>query len=163
VIRGFNLNTYIREKSMPTKTSKLKKASKRGAKHVAAPSAKRPVKGATRKAGATRKSVKLASKKTLTAKALTAAAVSFVPVAPDATLANLDRIEHVVVLMMENRSFDHVLGYLTIENGRTDVDGLTKEMHNTYKSVDYFPKRRTAAAFGKKQDRVMPGRASPSS
>ena len=30
---------------------------------------------------------------------------------------------HLVVLMMENRSFDHYLGSLTLE-GRTDIDGL---------------------------------------
>jgi phospholipase C len=33
-------------------------------------------------------------------------------------------IEHIVVLMMENRSFDHVLGSLTLLEGRDDVDGL---------------------------------------
>ena len=27
-----------------------------------------------------------------------------------------DKIEHIIVLMMENRSFDHVLGYLSLEN-----------------------------------------------
>ena len=42
------------------------------------------------------------------------------------TLANID---HIVVLMQENRSFDHMLGYLSLpyERGgmnRTDVDGL---------------------------------------
>jgi len=31
--------------------------------------------------------------------------------------------EHLIVLMMENRSFDHVLGSLTL-NGRKDVDGI---------------------------------------
>ncbi len=30
-------------------------------------------------------------------------------------------IEHVVVLMMENRSFDHFLGWLPGANGRTDM------------------------------------------
>ncbi|MFT5680703.1 MAG: phospholipase C [Myxococcota bacterium] len=34
-------------------------------------------------------------------------------------------IDHVVVLMMENRSFDHYLGALSLEEGRDDVDGLT--------------------------------------
>jgi phospholipase C len=38
--------------------------------------------------------------------------------------SNLDRVEHVVVLMLENRSFDHMLGYLRLEQG-LDVDGLT--------------------------------------
>ena len=30
----------------------------------------------------------------------------------------LERIEHIVVLMLENRSFDHMLGYLSLEGGR---------------------------------------------
>jgi phospholipase C len=132
---------------MPTKTSKIKKPREHGRKRATTPTATRTGKVVARKAAAPRKSVKATSKKRLAA-----ASVSFAAVAPDATLANLDKIEHIVVLMMENRSFDHLLGYLTIENGRTDVDGLTKEMHNTYKGVDYFPKRRTATAFGKKQD-----------
>lgn len=39
---------------------------------------------------------------------------------------NLNSIETIVVVMMENRSFDHVLGFLSHESfdGRTDVDGL---------------------------------------
>ena len=36
---------------------------------------------------------------------------------------SMNDINHLVVLMMENRSFDHVLGALTL-NGRTDIDGL---------------------------------------
>ena len=36
----------------------------------------------------------------------------------------LDGIKHIVVLMMENRSFDHMLGYLKLD-GMADVDGLT--------------------------------------
>ncbi len=46
-------------------------------------------------------------------------------------------IDHIVVLMMENRSFDHMLGYLSLpasRNGmdRTDVDGLKGGESNTY-------------------------------
>ena len=37
---------------------------------------------------------------------------------------NLEKIEHIVVLMQENRSFDHMLGYLSLLGGREDVDGL---------------------------------------
>jgi phospholipase C len=37
---------------------------------------------------------------------------------------NLHKIEHIVVLMMENRSFDHMLGFLHIDEGRDDIDGL---------------------------------------
>ncbi len=46
------------------------------------------------------------------------------PETADPTLAN--KIDHVVVLMMENRSFDHMLGYLERDGGRDDVDGLNK-------------------------------------
>jgi phospholipase C len=38
-------------------------------------------------------------------------------------LARLDGVDHVVVLMMENRSFDHMLGYLQMAG--MDVNGLT--------------------------------------
>jgi phospholipase C len=37
----------------------------------------------------------------------------------------LGKIDHIVVMMMENRSFDHMLGYLRLEKNRTDIDGLT--------------------------------------
>jgi len=43
-----------------------------------------------------------------------------------------ERIDTVVVLMMENRSFDHYFGALTLEEGRTDVDGLTSDMSNPH-------------------------------
>ena len=50
------------------------------------------------------------------------------------TLANID---HIVVLMQENRSFDHMLGYLSLpyEQGgmnREDVDGLTGGEFNMF-------------------------------
>ena len=51
--------------------------------------------------------------------------------------ANLAKIEHVVVLMLENRSFDHMLGYLSLEGGRTDVDGLRPEFANTHDGHRY--------------------------
>jgi phospholipase C len=41
-------------------------------------------------------------------------------VAEDSALQNLtNKVDHIVVLMMENRSFDHMLGFLTIDEGRT--------------------------------------------
>jgi len=56
--------------------------------------------------------------------------------------ANLQKIDHVVVLMLENRSFDHMLGYLTIDAGRADVDGLTAECSNTFRfAPDQEPRR----------------------
>jgi hypothetical protein len=47
----------------------------------------------------------------------------------DFSPGNLANIDHIVVLTMENRSFDHMLGYLSLPPakggmGRTDVDGL---------------------------------------
>ena len=102
--------------------------------------------GASRKAGTARKIGTRKTKKGLAARG------TFVPVGPDATFPNLDKIEHIVVLMMENRSFDHMLGYLKLEKVSLDVDGLTKDMRNTYKGKDYFPKLRTNTAFLNKQD-----------
>jgi phospholipase C len=37
----------------------------------------------------------------------------------------LSRIRHHVIVMMENRSFDHYFGSLSLIEGRADVDGLT--------------------------------------
>ena len=39
--------------------------------------------------------------------------------------AGLDKLQHIVVLMMENRSFDHMLGSLKAVNPKIDgyVDG----------------------------------------
>lgn len=39
-------------------------------------------------------------------------------------------IENIVVLMLENRSFDHYFGSLSLVEGRTDVEGLTADMSN---------------------------------
>ena len=36
-------------------------------------------------------------------------------------------IEHIVVLTMENRSFDHYFGSLSLDEGRTDVDGIVRD------------------------------------
>jgi phospholipase C len=36
----------------------------------------------------------------------------------------MDKIKHLILLTMENRSFDHYLGALTLE-GRSDVEGLS--------------------------------------
>jgi phospholipase C len=55
------------------------------------------------------------------------------------TLASID---HIVVLTMENRSFDHMLGYLSLPrdrggDDRTDVDGLTGTESNTYRGMTF--------------------------
>ena len=52
-------------------------------------------------------------------------------------LENLQKIEHIVVLMLENRSFDHMLGYLSLEAGRDDVDGLKDGMKNQFRGKTY--------------------------
>jgi phospholipase C len=50
----------------------------------------------------------------------------------------LDVIEHVVVLMLENRSFDHMLGYLALDESYPfQVDGLSVGMQNTYQGTTY--------------------------
>ena len=60
--------------------------------------------------------------------------------------SNLSNIKHIVVLTMENRSFDHMLGYLSLPPdaggmGRTDVDGLKGGEFNFYNGTNYksFP------------------------
>jgi phospholipase C len=40
------------------------------------------------------------------------------------------RIDTIVICMMENRSFDHVFGSLSLLEGRTDIDGLLPGMAN---------------------------------
>jgi phospholipase C len=57
--------------------------------------------------------------------------------AVDPTIRNLAKIDHIVVLLMENRSFDHMLGYLALEGGRADVDGLTADMANIHAGKKY--------------------------
>jgi phospholipase C len=59
-----------------------------------------------------------------------------VKLAADPTVKNLDRIEHIVVLMLENRSFDHLLGYLKLEAG-LPVEGLEASMSNAHAGKTY--------------------------
>lgn len=46
--------------------------------------------------------------------------------------SSFDKIEHFFVLMMENRSFDHMLGFSGIEG----VDGLTGDEYNEFTGTD---------------------------
>jgi phospholipase C len=70
---------------------------------------KRPgTKKSKRRRGATKR-----TKKILLAKA----------VLDDPALSNLNKIKHIIVLMLENRSFDHMLGYQKLR-GRP-VNGLS--------------------------------------
>jgi phospholipase C len=52
-------------------------------------------------------------------------------------VANLQKIDHVVVLMLENRSFDHMLGYLSLTGRRPDIDGLGPSFANEYAGRTY--------------------------
>jgi phospholipase C len=63
-------------------------------------------------------------------------------------LDKLDKIEHIVVLMLENRSFDHMLGFLSLPaskggRGRSDIEGLKdtdeyrKKFRNEYQGKIY--------------------------
>jgi phospholipase C len=45
-------------------------------------------------------------------------------VSDDTGVGNLWKVDHIVVLMLENRSFDHMLGYLSLKGGRSEIDGL---------------------------------------
>lgn len=61
-------------------------------------------------------------------------------------LAPLDDIKTIVIVMMENRSFDHVFGYLSLpqHGGRKDVDGLVNldtdpYFVNFYENEGYRP------------------------
>jgi hypothetical protein len=47
-----------------------------------------------------------------------------------------ERIRHVVVLMMKNRSFDNMPGHLTVD-GRKDVDGVTDRRSNEHNDRTY--------------------------
>src|SRR5215212_9285582 len=60
---------------------------------------------------------------------------------------NLEKIDHIVVLMMENRSFDHMLGYLKLEGTNPEVDGLDSEMSNTYAGKTYAVHRLPGTVF----------------
>ncbi|URE49057.1 Phosphoesterase family [Musa troglodytarum] len=45
-------------------------------------------------------------------------------------------IKTLVVLVMENRSFDHMLGWLRTKGGRPDIDGLTGHEYNRLNASD---------------------------
>ncbi len=50
----------------------------------------------------------------------------------------LQSVEHIVVLMLENRSFDHMLGYLALDQTYPfDVDGLSAGLENSYDGITY--------------------------
>jgi phospholipase C len=66
---------------------------------------------------------------------------------PRPQIGALAKIEHIVVLMQENRSFDQVLGYLSLD-GSKRVNGLlpstdpdSKTQFNRFKGRNFFPQK----------------------
>ena len=49
----------------------------------------------------------------------------------------LGKVDHIVVMMLENRSFDHMLGYLSLTGRRPDIDGLRPGLDNEYQGSTY--------------------------
>jgi phospholipase C len=65
---------------------------------------------------------------------------------------NLAKFDHLVVLMMENRSFDHMLGFLSIDGVRSDVDGLHAGLSNSAGGRTYPVHPATSTKLVKAQD-----------
>jgi phospholipase C len=75
--------------------------------------------------------------------------------ANDQARRNLDKIDHFIVLMLENRSFDQMLGHLECEGH--DVDGLKQrankpELVNLYNGREYRPKMAGRTALTEAED-----------
>jgi phospholipase C len=52
-------------------------------------------------------------------------------------VVNLTKVDHIVVVMLENRSFDHMLGYLSLVGEREDIDGLRPGLVNEHLGRKY--------------------------
>jgi len=66
--------------------------------------------------------------------------------------ANLEKVDHVVVVMLENRSFDHMLGYLSLSGRRPEIDGLRPGLANEYQGRTYPVHHLAATALGMDPD-----------
>ena len=77
---------------------------------------------------------------------------TFAAVAADPAADNLRKIDNIVVLMMENRSFDHILGYLKLEGNRDDIEGLTSGLSNSDGQKSYFIHHLDHTALKSSQD-----------
>jgi phospholipase C len=59
----------------------------------------------------------------------------------------LHKIDHIVVLMLENRSFDHLLGYLSLDGRRPDIDGLRPDLANSFEGREHRVHHLTGTAL----------------
>jgi phospholipase C len=63
---------------------------------------------------------------------------------------DLNLIEHIFVVMMENRSFDHMLGYLDLPPSNVDIQGIDHAVKhgyaNLYQGKSYVPELRSDPA-----------------
>ncbi|MFL6012471.1 MAG: alkaline phosphatase family protein [Gaiellaceae bacterium] len=73
-------------------------------------------------------------------------------VADDDALANLRKVDHIVVLMLENRSFDHMLGFLRADLGRQDVEGPDASVENKVGTKGYAVHPAKSTKLVKAQD-----------
>lgn len=64
--------------------------------------------------------------------------------------ANLAKVDHVVVMMLENRSFDHMLGYLSLTGRHPEVDGPTSGVRQLLRGAQLpgLPPRHHGGAAG---------------
>ena len=72
--------------------------------------------------------------------------------------SNLDKIDHIVVLMLENRSFDNMLGWLGAKGGRKQkVNGVAgKKLSNPIPLYAERPKGRKTIPVGKSHEMTNP-------
>lgn len=71
---------------------------------------------------------------------------------------NLNKIEHIVVVMMENRSYDHVLGYRALAPLNDSADGLTTDLISAINTAPKGPfnvRQLRAATFEKNAAGLM--------
>ena len=71
-------------------------------------------------------------------------------IGPEEARENLGKIDHIVVLMMENRSFDQMLGYL--DDGRNEVDGIRAARPNRHDGRTFTPQRLVRTRMPKSMD-----------
>jgi phospholipase C len=78
------------------------------------------------------------------------------------SLTRLDRIQRIIVVMMENRSFDHYLGYL--HSSRPEVDGQTGAVNNAILNTGQEVRvkgRRAVEIFAESGNPTDPGTTGP--